>query len=154
LEPVWVCCGWRTPDINKLCNVASCWIYIRILLGAHPFLHISSIRVNHWVGGLHSADWHFEVVIKCRCVSLPPFISMSAVSLFYPPSPPPYKSALQNVSCLSCFRRLIVLCGCFICCRWRGSIYKLVWPDLSMFLLLYYTLNFIYRFFLDSHQKK
>jgi hypothetical protein len=36
------------PDINKLCNVASCWIYeyIGILLGAHPILHISIIRVN------------------------------------------------------------------------------------------------------------
>ena len=29
------------PDINKLCNVASCWIYIDILLGAHCILHIS-----------------------------------------------------------------------------------------------------------------
>jgi hypothetical protein len=36
------------PDINKLCNVASCWIYsyIEILLGPRPILHISSIRVN------------------------------------------------------------------------------------------------------------
>jgi len=36
------------PDINKLCNVASCWIYeyIGILLGARPILHISRIRVN------------------------------------------------------------------------------------------------------------
>jgi hypothetical protein len=34
------------PDINKLCNVASCRIYIRILLGAHPFLHISRISVK------------------------------------------------------------------------------------------------------------
>jgi hypothetical protein len=34
------------PDINKLCNFASCWIYIGILLGAHPILHISRIRVN------------------------------------------------------------------------------------------------------------
>jgi hypothetical protein len=36
------------PDINKLCNVASCWIYeyIGMLLGAHPILHISRIRVN------------------------------------------------------------------------------------------------------------
>jgi hypothetical protein len=66
-----VCCGWRRPDavdtvvcapddvwkyhtkhvkqfadINKLCNVASCWIYIGILLGAHPILHISRIRVK------------------------------------------------------------------------------------------------------------
>jgi hypothetical protein len=29
-----------------LCNVASCWIYIGILLGAHPILHISRIRVK------------------------------------------------------------------------------------------------------------
>jgi hypothetical protein len=35
------------PDINKLCKVASCWIYIGILLGAHPFLHISRIRVKN-----------------------------------------------------------------------------------------------------------
>jgi len=34
------------PDINKLCNVASCWIYIGILLGAHYILHISRIRVK------------------------------------------------------------------------------------------------------------
>jgi hypothetical protein len=34
------------PDINKLCNVSSCWIYIAILLGAHPILHISRIKVN------------------------------------------------------------------------------------------------------------
>ena len=34
------------PDINKLRNIASCWIYIGILLGAHPILHISRIRVN------------------------------------------------------------------------------------------------------------
>ena len=36
------------PNINKLCNVASCWIYayIGILLVAHPVLHISRIRVK------------------------------------------------------------------------------------------------------------
>jgi hypothetical protein len=33
-------------DINKLCNIASCWIYIGIQLGAHPILHISRIRVK------------------------------------------------------------------------------------------------------------
>src|SRR5215475_8611602 len=35
------------PDINKLCNVACCWIYIGILLGAHPILHISRIKVKY-----------------------------------------------------------------------------------------------------------
>jgi hypothetical protein len=36
------------PDINKLCNVASCWIceYIGILLGVHCILYISRIRVK------------------------------------------------------------------------------------------------------------
>jgi hypothetical protein len=36
------------PDINKLCNVAFCWIYeyTGILLGVHYFLHIRRIRVN------------------------------------------------------------------------------------------------------------
>jgi hypothetical protein len=36
----------KFPDINKLCNVTSCWIYIGILLGARPILHISRIKVN------------------------------------------------------------------------------------------------------------
>jgi hypothetical protein len=34
------------PGINKLCNVASFWIYIGIILGAYPILHVSRIRVN------------------------------------------------------------------------------------------------------------
>jgi hypothetical protein len=37
------------PDINKLCDVASRWIYeySGILLGARPILHISRINVKH-----------------------------------------------------------------------------------------------------------
>ncbi|KAJ8727018.1 hypothetical protein PYW08_015415 [Mythimna loreyi] len=38
--------------------------------------------------------------------------------------------------------------------RWRGSIYKLVWLDLLMFLLLYYVLNLIYRLLLDEASKR
>jgi hypothetical protein len=36
------------PDINKLCNVASCWIYEHtgILLGDRPILHINKIKVK------------------------------------------------------------------------------------------------------------
>jgi hypothetical protein len=36
------------PDINKLCDVAYCWIYeyIGIILGARPILHISRIKVK------------------------------------------------------------------------------------------------------------
>jgi hypothetical protein len=36
-------------DINKLCNIASCWIYIGILLGANYILHNSRIRVKSGV---------------------------------------------------------------------------------------------------------
>jgi hypothetical protein len=37
------------PDENKLCNVASCWMYeyTGTLLGSHPILGISRIRVNN-----------------------------------------------------------------------------------------------------------
>jgi hypothetical protein len=41
--------GWKYhPNINKLCDVACCWIYeyIGILLGARPILHISRIKLN------------------------------------------------------------------------------------------------------------
>ncbi|CAH0628850.1 unnamed protein product [Chrysodeixis includens] len=38
--------------------------------------------------------------------------------------------------------------------RWRGSIYKLVWLDLLVFLLLYYVLNLTYRLLLDEHSKR
>lgn len=39
-------------------------------------------------------------------------------------------------------------------CRWRGSIYKLVWLDLLAFLTLYYLLNLVYRFALNEAQKE
>ncbi|XP_008188143.1 bestrophin-4 [Acyrthosiphon pisum] len=46
--------------------------------------------------------------------------------------------------------------GCFLklLLRWRGSIYKLVWPDLAAFLVCYYTLNLTYRFVLNQQQKR
>jgi hypothetical protein len=46
------------PDINKLCNVASCWIYIGILLGAHPILHISRIRIKFLSTQFAAAFWY------------------------------------------------------------------------------------------------
>src|SRR5215475_4871400 len=52
LSVLWVAYATHTtveqfPDINKLFNVVSCWIYIGILLGAHCILHISKMRVKH-----------------------------------------------------------------------------------------------------------
>jgi hypothetical protein len=55
------------PDINKLCDVASCWIYIGILLGVRHILHISRIRVNDKVG----ANEHLLVEIATLIDTLP-----------------------------------------------------------------------------------
>ncbi|CAG4940878.1 unnamed protein product [Colias eurytheme] len=38
--------------------------------------------------------------------------------------------------------------------RWRGSIYKLIWLDLIVFLLLYYILNLTYRLLLGEDSKR
>ncbi|CAL8116070.1 unnamed protein product [Orchesella dallaii] len=45
--------------------------------------------------------------------------------------------------------------GCFLklLFRWRGSIYKLVWPDLFLFLGTYFSLSILYRFFLNEEQQ-
>uniref|UniRef100_A0A915J3J8 Bestrophin homolog n=1 Tax=Romanomermis culicivorax TaxID=13658 RepID=A0A915J3J8_ROMCU len=37
--------------------------------------------------------------------------------------------------------------------RWKGSLWKAVWRDLSIFLILYYVINFSYRFAMDDHQR-
>ena len=33
----------------------------------------------------------------------------------------------------------------------QGSIYKLLWANMTVYLVLYFALSFIYRFFLDEH---
>ncbi|KAM7533562.1 hypothetical protein Aperf_G00000124429 [Anoplocephala perfoliata] len=38
--------------------------------------------------------------------------------------------------------------------RWKGSLYKLVWVDLSLYLAVYYVLNLTYRFALSEPQKR
>ncbi|KAL4708792.1 hypothetical protein ACJJTC_011756 [Scirpophaga incertulas] len=38
--------------------------------------------------------------------------------------------------------------------KWRGSIYKLVWLDLLVFLLIYYLLSLTYRLALDEESKR
>jgi hypothetical protein len=48
---------------NKLCNVASRWIYIGILLGAHPILYISRIRVKT---GQYSWEKNFCALHCCK----------------------------------------------------------------------------------------
>ncbi|KRX53569.1 Bestrophin-1 [Trichinella sp. T9] len=55
-----------------------------------------------------------------------------------------YSSSCSN-STLSTFARLLLL--------WRGSVYKIIYKDLLIFLLLHYTLNLVYRYALDSSQQ-
>lgn len=38
-------------------------------------------------------------------------------------------------------------------CRWRGSIYKLLWRDFIAFAFIYYALNFSYRFLMNESQQ-
>nr|XP_023026168.1 bestrophin-4-like isoform X1 [Leptinotarsa decemlineata] len=56
-----------------------------------------------------------------------------------------YNADVATVHGLGCFLKLLA--------RWRGSIYKLVWMDLVVFLLIYYGLNIIYRWILDKEGK-
>jgi len=38
-------------------------------------------------------------------------------------------------------------------CRWRGSVYKLIWRELLAYLFFYYLINFTYRYVLNEHQR-
>ncbi|XP_019876312.1 bestrophin-2 isoform X2 [Aethina tumida] len=57
-----------------------------------------------------------------------------------------YTAQVATCKGLGCFLKLLR--------RWRGSIYKLVWKDLIIYLLLYYILNIIYRLVLNSHWQR
>ncbi|GJQ86621.1 hypothetical protein Trydic_g15725 [Trypoxylus dichotomus] len=56
-----------------------------------------------------------------------------------------YASEVTTNKGVGCFLRLLA--------RWKGSVYKLIWADLIIYLLLYYTLNFVYRFALNETQQ-
>lgn len=36
--------------------------------------------------------------------------------------------------------------------RWRGSVYKILYKDLAVFLTAYFAISGTYRFLLDEHQ--
>ncbi|CAG9822646.1 unnamed protein product [Phaedon cochleariae] len=57
-----------------------------------------------------------------------------------------YNAEVATVQGFGCFLKLLI--------RWRGSIYKLVWIDLIMFLFIYYGLNITYRYLLDAQDKR
>ena len=38
--------------------------------------------------------------------------------------------------------------------RWRGSIYRLIWRDLIIYIGIYYVLSGVYRFLLNEEGKR
>ncbi|KAK0083065.1 hypothetical protein PV325_009427 [Microctonus aethiopoides] len=38
--------------------------------------------------------------------------------------------------------------------RWRGSVYKLIWRELMVYLFLYYLINLTYRYGLNEEQQR
>ncbi|CAH0559983.1 unnamed protein product [Brassicogethes aeneus] len=54
-----------------------------------------------------------------------------------------YTAQVATCKRLGCFLKLLR--------RWKGSIYKLVWMDLLIYLALYYSLNITYRFVLPDY---
>lgn len=57
-----------------------------------------------------------------------------------------YAGEVPNGSSFGCFWRIL--------CKWRGSVYKLVWRELLAYLTLYYTINLLYRFALTEEQQR
>ena len=57
-----------------------------------------------------------------------------------------YTSKVANAKGFGCFLRLLFW--------WKGSIYKLVWPDLLVFLSAYCSLSFVYRVLLNPNQQR
>ncbi|CAG9769518.1 unnamed protein product [Ceutorhynchus assimilis] len=56
-----------------------------------------------------------------------------------------YTSQVTTSTGIGCFLKLLR--------RWRGSIYKIVWADLLLFLGIYYVLNLSYLYAMDEHAK-
>ncbi|XP_036327632.1 bestrophin-4-like [Rhagoletis pomonella] len=46
----------------------------------------------------------------------------------------------------NCFLKLLA--------RWRGSIYKIIWIDLAVFLVIYYSFGIVYRFVMGPEQQR
>ncbi|XP_060530676.1 bestrophin-4-like [Cylas formicarius] len=57
-----------------------------------------------------------------------------------------YTSEVTASTGIGCFLKLLA--------RWKGSIYKIVWADLIIFLGLYYVLNLTYLYALDGSSRE
>nr|CAD7425280.1 unnamed protein product [Timema monikensis] len=57
-----------------------------------------------------------------------------------------YSGEVANSSNLGCFWKIL--------CKWKGSVYKLIWRDLLAYLCLYFAISLAYRFALSDDQKR
>ncbi|XP_052122166.1 uncharacterized protein LOC113212717 isoform X3 [Frankliniella occidentalis] len=57
-----------------------------------------------------------------------------------------YSKLVANGSSFGCFWRILY--------KWRGSVYKLVWRELLVFLCLYFSINLLYRHGLNEAQQR
>ncbi|KAJ1523655.1 hypothetical protein ONE63_001497 [Megalurothrips usitatus] len=57
-----------------------------------------------------------------------------------------YTAEVATSSGLGCFLKLLF--------RWRGSIYKLLWPNLALYSFLYFSLSVYYRFVLSPADRE
>ncbi|KAK9500421.1 hypothetical protein O3M35_001691 [Rhynocoris fuscipes] len=56
-----------------------------------------------------------------------------------------YSAQVASCKRFGCFWKLLL--------RWKGSIYKLLWPNLFVYIMLYSTLSITYRFLLNEKQR-
>ncbi|XP_063218444.1 bestrophin-4-like [Bacillus rossius redtenbacheri] len=57
-----------------------------------------------------------------------------------------YSAEVANSSPLGCFWKIL--------CRWRGSVYKLIWRDFLAYIILYFVISLIYRYALNEPQQR
>ena len=82
-----------------------------------------------------SDRWHSirSPFLECNKISVCLQINKMTIS---------YGQQVATSSGLGVFWKLLFL--------WRGSIYKLVWTNLALYIFLYYSLSLTYRFLLDE----
>ncbi|XP_069685769.1 bestrophin-4 [Periplaneta americana] len=57
-----------------------------------------------------------------------------------------YSAEVANCSSFGCFWRIL--------CKWKGSVYKLIWRELLAYLVLYFVINIVYRYGLHEPEQR
>ncbi|XP_066978294.1 bestrophin-3-like isoform X2 [Macrobrachium rosenbergii] len=57
-----------------------------------------------------------------------------------------YTNKIANLKGFGSFCRLLL--------RWKGSVYKMVWQDMLVYIILYFSISFLYRFGLSEDHRR